>query len=320
MRVGELKQRLGRHGERGLNVQAGLPREQGHGRRHWPKHAAALGGGAVALGGTRTVHAAPFARQQLQEQAPVRRLGAQAFDGLLDGVDAGEGHERTVIHRTEGFHAGDHATVHRVPRAFGGVLWNERVSGLGRQRLRRDLLLRQPPAQIVEGERYVEQVRVLGGFKLLGDARSDKHDAEVLPKVLAQHLAVRQQGRKQAGEELGVGGPMLLEVADYGGAGRGIEHSPATFRQGRGRLRGNLLRTQSRFGHAEEAEPFERANELAGGQFRKLTHIRGGQRYHHTRLRSEHLPRLRQIIPHPLGGVRANFHAVSAQDAQLRHH
>ena len=139
------------------------------------------------------------------------------------------------------------------------------------------------------------------------------------PKLLAQHLAVRQQRREQAGEELRVGGPMLLQVADHGRAGRGIEHPSATLRQGRGRLGGNLLRAQGGLGHAEEAEPLEGADELARGQLGKLADIRGGQRHHDARLLGEELPRLRQIIAHPLGRVRAHLHTVPAQDAQLRH-
>ena len=88
--------------------------------------------------------------------------------------------------------------VHRVPGAFGGGLRDEVVpGGFGRQRFRRDLLLRQPPAQIVEGERHVEQLRVLRGFELLGDAGPDEHDADVRPEVWRSILQCVSNGESK---------------------------------------------------------------------------------------------------------------------------
>ena len=59
------------------------------------------------------------------------------------------------------FMPGDHAAVDRVPGAFAERLGNEVIFGGLGERFRRDLLLRQPAAQILERQRHIQQLRML---------------------------------------------------------------------------------------------------------------------------------------------------------------
>ena len=166
-------------GPRGFASRATVTRRR---RRHdeirgrWP---ASGGRGRAAPGGAhRAEHALALGHRGAAGNAPCGPLtqppsqasnsrnkpssGGDALDAverLLDGAQARERHERAIVDGAGRFHAGDHAAVHRIPRALRGALGDEMVPGRGREFLGVDFLLLQPAAQILEGQGHIQQFR-----------------------------------------------------------------------------------------------------------------------------------------------------------------